>query len=517
MPLHSFYFLAMFLPLAVAVHFLLTKAGHSRLAVAGLVSLSLAFCGWRGLTDAEILMGSICINFLIALLLHRQAGQPGPKQTFVLALGITVNLSLLGYFKYSAFVVENVNALLHTTYPVLTTYLPIGISFLTFQQIAYLTDVYRGQVKTFNFLDYCFVCSFFPKFLAGPIVRHAEVVPQIAESMRMLSREALAAGATRFTIGLFKKVVLADTLAGYATPLFAADTIARDPGMVEAWGGILAYTFQLYFDFSGYTDMAIGIAQLFGVSLPENFNSPYKATSITDFWKRWHMTLSRFLRDYVYIPLGGNRRGPTRQYFNLLLTMMLCGLWHGASWTFVIWGTLHGAYLLVNHGWRRLALPCPPAIGWGITFLSVAFAWAWFRADSMSAAIRLTTSLSGLNGLWGNGFREALRYLELPAPQLDALARFLDYDTGFVIRVGHWTIYPANMLFSTPLLQTFWLVVSGLIVLRFPNASEWMHPSSNKSESLFSLRRALVVGGLLFLVWLASITSQTSRFIYENF
>lgn len=225
----------MFLPLAVAVHFLLTKAGHSRLAVAGLVSLSLAFCGWRGLTDAEILMGSICINFLIALLLHRQAGQPGPKQTFVLALGITVNLSLLGYFKYSAFVVENVNALLHTTYPVLTTYLPIGISFLTFQQIAYLTDVYRGQVKTFNFLDYCFVCSFFPKFLAGPIVRHAEVVPQIAESMRMLSREALAAGATRFTIGLFKKVVLADTLAGYATPLFAADTIARDPGMVEAW------------------------------------------------------------------------------------------------------------------------------------------------------------------------------------------------------------------------------------------------------------------------------------------
>jgi len=517
MPLHSVDFVVFFLPLTVALHFLLNRAGYFRLAVMALVGLSLAFSGWRTLTDAEILVGSICFNFLVGLILHRNSRQPGPRQALLLALGITANLSLLGYFKYSAFLTENLNTALHTAYPVLTPYLPIGISFLTFQQIAYLIDVSRGQIQTINFLDYCFLCSFFPKFVAGPIVRHGELVPQIVQTMRTVSLEHLAAGATRFTIGLFKKIVLADTLAGFANPLFTTDAVTRTPGMVEAWGGILAYTFQLYFDFSGYTDMALGIAQMFGVSLPENFNSPYKATSIIDFWKRWHMTLSRFLRDYLYIPLGGNRKGSRRQQVNLLITMGLCGLWHGASWTFVVWGALHGIYLLINHGWRRLTISTPAPIGWVFTFLSVAIGWAWFRAENVSAALTLTASLCGLNGLWTNGFREMLRYLELPAPQLDTVARFFGHDLGFVVSVGHWTIYPANLLLSPPALQTCWLVVSGLIVLWLPSASEWILATPQSSEYPLSLRRALVVGVLLLCVWLASISSQSSGFIYENF
>ena len=517
MPLHSLDFIVFFLPLATALHFLLNRAGHFRLALAGLVGLSLFFCGWRALFDAELLLFSICTNFLIGFFIHPYTAQPGPRGKFLLALGITMNLALLGYFKYSAFVLDNMNAIMHTTYPVIAGYLPLGISFLTFQQIAYLMDVYRGQVKTYNFLEYCFLCAFFPKTLAGPIVRYGEITPQLSEGMRAVSLGVLAEGTTRFTIGLFKKVVLADTLAGYANPIFTADAFGRDLGMVEAWGGILAYTFQVYFDFSGYTDMALGIARMFGISLPENFNSPYKATNIIDFWKRWHMTLSRFLRDYLYIPLGGNRQGPVRQYLNLLITMVLCGLWHGASWTFVIWGALHGGYLLINHGWRRLELACAPVIGWGVTFLSVAFGWAWFRADTVPAAVKLTASLFGLNGLWANGFRGTRLYLETPAPQLAALARFFGYELGFGISIGRWTIYPVDVLLSAPVVHTCWLVASALIVLRLPNAREWLGAAPHDSEAPLTLRRALFIGGLLFLVWLASITSQSGGFIYENF
>ncbi|MBS0169411.1 MAG: MBOAT family protein [Nitrospira sp.] len=517
MPLHSVDLIVFILPPAVMLYYLLNRSGYFRVAVAALVGLSFALCGWHAFTDAGMLAGSIGFNFLVAVLMHRHSGQPRATRTALLAIGVTANLSMLGYFKYSAFVTENLNAVLHTTYPLLTTYLPLGISFLTFQQIAYLVDVYRGHIKSFNFLDYCFLCSFFPKILAGPIVRHGELVPQIAGPMPNVSLDDLATGATRFTIGLFKKVVLADSLAAYANPLFTASAATGDVGMVEAWGGILAYTFQIYFDFSGYTDMALGLAQLFGVSLPENFNSPYKATSIIDFWKRWHMTLSRFLRDYLYIPLGGNRQGPRRQQVNLLITMVLCGLWHGPSWTFVIWGALHGVYLLINHTWRRLSFSCPPAIGWGLTFLSVALGWAWFRAENLSAATRLTASLFGVNGLWTQGLHTTLRYLEVPAPQLETVARFFGHDLGLVVSIGRWTIYPANLLLSNPALQICWLVVSGMIVLQLPNAAEWIRATPQTSEHPLTLRRALVVGLLLFLVWLASISSQTSGFIYENF
>ncbi|MGI9501998.1 MAG: MBOAT family O-acyltransferase, partial [Geminicoccaceae bacterium] len=308
-------------------------------------------------------------------------------------------LALLGYFKYTDFLIANVNELLGTSLPILGIVLPIGISFYTFQQIAFLVDAYRGQVTDFTFKRYLFFITFFPQLIAGPIVHHAEILPQLAKRWRIDLTSDLALGLFIFLIGLTKKALLADSFAGIATPIFDS----ADGGAVltaqEAWVGALAYTFQIYFDFSGYSDMAIGIARMFGLRLPINFASPYKSVGIIEFWRRWHITLSRFLRDYLYIPLGGNRSGRVRRYLNLLITMLLGGIWHGAGWGFVIWGFLHGAFLMIEHGFRALfaktpvPLPRPllRGLGWGLTFLAVILAWVPFRA----------VTLDGVTGMWG--------------------------------------------------------------------------------------------------------------------
>lgn len=518
MPLHSIGFIAVFLPLTLSLYILLSKVGQGRVALAGLVGMSLWFAGWRTLSDAELLLLSIVGNFLLGLSLHRYTPRHGTIRTVLLTVGVLMNLSVLGYFKYSTFFLENVQLSGDTVSPFVTGPLPLGISFLTFQQIAYLVDVSRGQIITFRFLEYCVFCAFFPKLMAGPITRYGEFVPQIASAMRSLSTLALAEGITLFAIGLCKKVVLADTLAGYADPVFAAGSSGQALGMVEAWGGLLAYSFQLYFDFSGYTDMALGIARMFGFTLPENFNSPYQATNIIDFWQRWHMTLSRFLRDYLYIPLGGNRKGLLRQHLHILITMVLCGLWHGANWTFVIWGGLHGVYLMINHGWRRLGVHCSHTMGWIVTFLSTAMAWVWFRAESIPAATRITASLLGLNGFWTDGLRGVLHYLEKPAAQFHSLAQlFTVEEMRMALSFDRWTVYPIDVLFSEPALHTFWLVISGVVVLRLPNTREWMTMEHQSPEATLTMMRGLSIGVLLFLVLLASMTSHPGGFIYENF
>lgn len=518
MPLHSIGFIALFLPLAIILYFLLTKTGHGRVALAGLIGMSLWFAGWRTVSDAELLLLSIVGNFLLGLSIHRYTLGHETTRTVLLTVGVLMNLSVLGYFKYSTFFLENVHLADDTVSPFVTSSFPLGISFLTFQQIAYLVDVSRGQITTFRFLEYCVFCSFFPKLLAGPMTRYGEFAPQIVNAMHSLSALAFAEGVTLFVIGLVKKVVLADTLAGYANPIFAADSSSRELGMVEAWGGILAYSFQLYFDFSGYTDMALGVARMFGFTLPENFNSPYKATNIIDFWQRWHMTLSRFLRDYLYIPLGGNREGVLRQHLHVMITMVLCGLWHGANWTFVSWGALHGLYLTINHGWRRLGAHCSHTMGWILTFLFTTMAWVWFRAESIPAATRITASLLGLNGFWANGLRGALHYLEKPAAEFHSFAEFFTVDEmRIALSFDRWTVYPVNVLFSEPALHTFWLVVSGVVVFRLPNTREWMTMEHQSPEAALTMRRALSIGALLFLVLLASMTSHPGGFIYENF
>ena len=326
----------------------------------------------------------------------------------LLAGAIGLNLVLLGYFKYANFFADNLNSFAGTALPIAQVVLPLGISFFTFTQIAFLVDTYQGKVKEFNFVHYALFVTYFPHLIAGPVLHHKEMMPQFAKrNVCHINWDNVAVGLSIFVLGLAKKVLIADSLAEFATPIFSAIAAGGQPMLFEAWIGALAYTLQLYFDFSAYSDMAIGISLMFNVRLPMNFNSPYKATSIIDFWRRWHMTLSRFLRDYLYIPLGGSRHGKFRRYFNLFITMLLGGLWHGAGWTFVVWGALHGVYLMVNHAWRGIK----EKMGWGdggrlaklgagaLTFLAVVVGWVFFRADSFTSAMTMLHGMAGMNGV----------------------------------------------------------------------------------------------------------------------
>jgi alginate O-acetyltransferase complex protein AlgI len=397
---NSSLFIFVFLPTVLAV-FCLLACRREALATIWLAGASLAFYAYWGTEQIWVLLVSIAGNYLSGLAIAHRTRLKLPKK-LVLTVSVAANLSLLGYFKYYEFFTVNLAAFFTFLPLVAHIALPLGISFFTFTQISYLVDVYRGKVHEFSPLNYFLFVSYFPHLIAGPILHHAEMIPQFKARNYVFRIERISVGLTIFIIGLFKKVVLADSVSVYVGPVFAS----LDVTQIEAWLGALSYTLQIYFDFSGYTDMAIGISYLFGIRLPLNFNSPYKAVSIVDFWRRWHMTLSRFLRDYLYIPLGGNRRGKARRYFNLLATMLLGGLWHGANWTFVIWGTLHGIFLAINHIFstltERLGWPCN-GLWWRIsgramTFLAVVFAWVFFRAESFDSAIAVVRAMVGLNG-----------------------------------------------------------------------------------------------------------------------
>jgi alginate O-acetyltransferase complex protein AlgI len=390
---HAFIFL--FLPVTLIGYFLLGR--FSNLApVVWLALASLAFYSVSNWQFVALLLGSIAFNYLIGFLLI--TSQLRNRLRFaVLTLGVAGDLLVLGYFKYAGFLAANLNALFSAGLTV-NVLLPVGISFYTFTQIAFLVDAYRGKVAGYQLPHYALFVTYFPHLIAGPILHHKDMIPQFerAEAKRP-DAHLILCGLIIFAIGLFKKTCLADGIQPFVALAFGPTV----PSFAQAWIGALAYTFQLYFDFSGYSDMAIGISLMFGVFLPLNFNSPYKATSIVDFWRRWHMTLSQFLRDYLYIPLGGNRRGPVLRYVNLMITMALGGLWHGAAWTFVIWGVLHGLYLCVNHAWSNYG----PAVGpryapaarlaaFFLTFLSVVVAWVFFRADSMASAILILSKMA---------------------------------------------------------------------------------------------------------------------------
>jgi alginate O-acetyltransferase complex protein AlgI len=319
---------------------------------------------------------------------------------------VITNLALLAYFKYANFFIANLSQLTGTELMVVNVVLPLGISFFTFTQIAFLVDVYRGIAREYNFIHYVLFVTYFPHLIAGPVLHHKQMMPQFGhtETYR-INLENINVGLTIFIIGLAKKVLLADQFALYANPVFDVVAHGGEPKLIEAWIGALAYTLQLYFDFSGYSDMAIGLSCMFNVKLPLNFDSPYKAPNIIEFWRRWHMTLSTFLRDYLYVPLGGSRKGVPRRHANLMITMLLGGLWHGAGWTFVLWGGLHGVYLVINHSWRRLIGAEEESSGWrsamgvGVTFVAVVVAWVPFRATDLDAALRMWVGLFGLNGI----------------------------------------------------------------------------------------------------------------------
>ncbi|CAN5703612.1 MBOAT family protein [soil metagenome] len=388
----AYEFVFLFLPATLAGFWLLRRASYAA-SVLWLVAASLFFYAYWNAAYLWLLVPSIVVNFGLGRLLD--ACPAGPAKKLLLAAGIAANLGVLLYFKYAGFLVANIDRLLGADVSLGAILLPLGVSFITFQKIAYLVDAYRGQARDRSFLRFALFVSFFPQLIAGPIVHHAEVMPQLEpQCLKGVRAATLAAGLGLFAVGLFKKVILADGIAPGATLGFADAARAIEPSLQAAWAAALSYTLQLYFDFSGYSDMACGLALMFGVRLPVNFYSPYKAAGIIDFWRRWHITLSRFLRDYLYIPLGGNRHGPLRRYGNILITMTLGGLWHGAGWTFILWGLYHGLLLLLNHAWRRSRLPVPARplrvlarpLCVLATFLAVMFGWVLFRSDSFAAA-----------------------------------------------------------------------------------------------------------------------------------
>ncbi len=391
---NSYLFILLFLPLAVLGYAAAGRLWGRRAAFVFLNAASLFFYAWWNPPYVALVVLSIVFNFSAGLLQRKTLLRTGTPSRALLALSVAANLALLGYFKYANFFVHTVNAAAHTHIALGAIFLPLAISFFTFTQISYLVDVYRGEPSDYDFIDYCLFVVFFPHLIAGPVVRHHEILPQIRASAGLFNPARLPAGLTLFAFGLFSKAVLADSIAPYATEFFASVDHGKAPHLFKAWYGTLAYTCQLYFDFSGYSTMALGLAYLFDIKMPFNFNSPYKASSITDFWRRWHMSLSRFLRDYLYIPLGGSRKGKTRRYVNLIVTMLLGGLWHGAGWIFVIWGGLHGAYLVVNHAYAAATKNRPWASSFpmrifhhALTFAAVCVGWAVFRSSSLHTAM----------------------------------------------------------------------------------------------------------------------------------
>ena len=410
---NSFVFIFLFLPITLIVYFQFGRYGYHNVALVWLIGASLIFYGWWNPAYLGLILGSVLFNYAMGRFINRNLNR---QSIIVLVFGIIVNLGALGYFKYANFFVDNVNSLFATSFHLNQIIVPLAISFFTFQQIAYLVDTWRGETGGYTFLHYCLFVTFFPQLIAGPIIRHKDTLPQFAKNIvSKLNYENLAVGLSLFILGLFKKVVIADTAATYVTPFF---DIAKQGGsltFVEGWVAALAYTFQLYFDFSGYSDMAIGLARMFGILLPINFNSPYKAYNVIDFWRMWHITLSDWLRDYIFFPI---RRSLLRKYRNThmywtllvppMVTMLVCGLWHGVGWTFVLWGGLHGIYLVINQAWRmlnpkfNLTSKFSPFllsnISWLITFISVVVAWVFFRAPTIHSALLMLQAMFGLNG-----------------------------------------------------------------------------------------------------------------------
>jgi alginate O-acetyltransferase complex protein AlgI len=400
---NSLGFLLFFLPAAVAGFFWFGRF-NQRLAAAWLAGASIFFYGYWDYRYLALLGGSILFNYWAGYKIGHIV-QSGRK--FWLTFAVTLNLLLLAYYKYADFFIVTLNGTVGTGLPLLNIALPVGISFFTFTQIAFLVDTYQGKVKEYRFIHYVLFVTYFPHLIAGPVLHHKEMMPQFANPLNYRpSASNFAVGASIFVVGLAKKVLIADNIAPMANAVF---TPGANPQFIEAWVGVLAYTFQLYFDFSGYSDMAIGLSRMFGIALPLNFNSPYKALNISDFWRRWHMTLSRFLRDYLYVALGGNRHGSFARYRNLMLTMVLGGLWHGAGWTYVVWGTLHGLYLVIHLAWGALLgrlgwvnWQSSSAYRWGatlLTFMAVMLAWVFFRATDFATAANILGALVGNNGL----------------------------------------------------------------------------------------------------------------------
>jgi alginate O-acetyltransferase complex protein AlgI len=492
-------FAFVFLPMALTGFFVVARWSHVA-AASWLFAISLLFYAFWMPVFTSLLLGSMCANFFIGSRIGRSVcNEPHLRRRQArlwLIAGIILNLSLLGYFKYANFFVDNLSAALNLEWNFTRVILPIGISFYTFTQIAFLADAYEQRVHEYRFSHYGLFVTYFPHLIAGPVLHHAQMMPQFRDGDTYRINSAhIAAGLGIFTIGLIKKVVFADGISPFSDTVFSAADKGLRPNFTEAWLGALAYTFQLYFDFSGYTDMAIGLSLLFNIRLPYNFDSPYRSLNISEFWRRWHITLSTFLRDYLYIPLGGNKHGTSRRYGNLLITMVLGGLWHGASWTFVFWGALHGIYLTINHGFRALAARYagvlkPSRTGklasWVLTMIAVVVAWVFFRAESFSGAWAMLSGMMGANSLRA-------------APEANPLLwnAGLHADTGF---------FTCVLLCAVACMGT-----------NSNRIGEAMLTACKRHEAVRYPLLGASVAASIFLVIVNEMRSSVSAFIYFNF
>ena len=502
---NSYEFLLVFLPLALAGYFLIGRSSPI-LAASWLALASLAFYGWWNIRYVPLLLGSILVNYTLGAAIARRCGTPAAGR--LLAVSVSANLLLLVWYKYAGFLAESANQAVGLGLPVPSVVLPLGISFFTFTQIAFLVDCWAGKVLETRLVHYVLFVTYFPHLIAGPVLHHKEMMPQFDKAANYRPRlNNFLIGASIFVFGLAKKALLADNLAPYANAVF---NHPQEPSLLVAWGGALAYTFQLYFDFSGYSDMAIGLSRLFGVRLPLNFNSPYKAVNIADFWRRWHMTLSRFLRDYLYIPLGGNRFGLSRRYGNLMTTMLLGGLWHGAGWNFVVWGGLHGAYLCINQAFAAVAgkLRLPRFLSVTLTFLAVVVAWVLFRASSFPAAMDILAGMAGGHGVAlpeaiGNRLGAGRDYLAA-----HGVSFFLGGGSQF-IATWAWTLLAALVAFTLPNTQEWHA--------RFRPALERIETGGSLLSARWSVHAGWAVGlGAMSAVCLLAL-SRPSEFLYFQF
>ena len=528
---NSYTFIFVFLPLVLAVCCFVRKHPERAWTIAWLVLASLFYYAWWKPQFLVLLLASVSVNagfgrILCGGRLSRTSSRA------VVAAGILFNLGLLGYFKYAGFFVDNLNDWFSAGFNVPNIILPIGLSFFTFQQIAYLVDAHRGLVQEYSFLNYALFVTFFPQLIAGPIVHHAEMMPQFSKTPAPGDRAAdFSVGLSIFCVGLFKKAVVADSCAVYADAGYGTLMAGHPLDPASAWITVLAFSFQLYYDFSGYSDMAVGLARLFGIRLPVNFHSPYRASGIIEFWRRWHITLSRFFRDYLYIPLGGNQRGMFRHYVNLIVVMLLGGLWHGANWAFVVWGIMHGGLLALNHAWTHLrvsklpVMDTPPvrAASVLLTFFAVTLAWVPFRAETLGDAGRMLAALfptgTEVPSVWAS-FRQCLvaQFVDLKSV-LNLTAWFKPRELWPAVLPPDFlaTYRPAGLLLAGIGAATFLLPNTNQIFARFHPVLGLSETQSHHWGSLSRLdwRVALVLSGMFVLSVLQ--LSRVSPFLYYQF
>jgi D-alanyl-lipoteichoic acid acyltransferase DltB (MBOAT superfamily) len=486
---NSYIFIFLFFPLVLVGYYALRYRNMDRLAVCFLIVMSMWFYGYNSIKYLAILVISILLNYLIVELMYKSGSKHKSIKKLLFVAGLVLNIGILFYFKYYDFFMENVNTVFKTNFGFLGLTLPLGISFYTFQQLSYVIDSYRGENGKYSLLEYIAYVSFFPQLIAGPIVYHNELIPQLKdEKNHRLNYENLSRGIYTFALGLAKKVLIADT---FSKIVNIGYNNIDELNAISAIIVMVCYSFQIYFDFSGYCDMACGIGYMFNIELPINFNSPYKAASISEFWDRWHMTLTRFFTKYVYIPLGGSRKGKIRTYVNVLIVFFVSGVWHGANWTFILWGVINGLGNIFDRIFGRFFKWVPKAVKVVMTFVFSTFAWSLFRADSISQALELWGRLKVNTGLG--------LYWEIPLNFNEIVELKLLYRLGF-----------GNIMETHPSLPLFGLVLLILFACFFMRNTQ-----EKAADGRYNVKR--IITTVVLLVWSIMSLSNVSEFLYFNF